>query len=230
MQMMYIRALHRILFIRREVKPLGFRTYRAAPLSMALAVALVGCSPAPAPAPATTEPAAPATTAASQVERGRLLVIGGGCHDCHTPKKLGPNGPEPDMDRMLMGHPQDEVIAAPFKSKADAPWQIHVNDNLTAWSGAWGVSFAANLTPDENTGIGIWTDDMFVNALQKGKHMGAGRTILPPMPWNWYGQLPPDDLKAILAYLKSIKPIANRVPVPLGPDGKPLEAPEGAAN
>jgi hypothetical protein len=69
---------------------------------------------------------------------------------------------------------------------------------------------------------------MFVNALQKGKHMGAGRTILPPMPWNWYGQLPPDDLKAILAYLKSIKPIANRVPVPLGPDGKPIEAPEGA--
>jgi mono/diheme cytochrome c family protein len=213
-----------------EVKPMGFWTYRAAPLSMALAVALVGCSPAPAPAPATTESATPAATAASQVERGRMLVVGGGCHDCHTPKKLGPNGPEADMDRMLMGHPQDEVIAAPFKSAAGQPWQIHINDNLTAWSGAWGVSFAANLTPDENTGIGIWTDDMFVTALQKGKHMGAGRTILPPMPWNWYGQLPPDDLKAILAYLKSIKPIANRVPVPLGPDGKPIEAPEGAAN
>ena len=213
-----------------EVKPLGFWTYRAAPLSMALAVALVGCSPAPAPAPATTEPAAPAASAQSQVDRGRMLVIGGGCHDCHTPKKLGPNGPEADMDRMLMGHPQDEAVTTPFKTPAGSPYEIHINGNLTAWSGPWGVTYAANLTPDENTGIGIWTDDMFVNALQKGKHMGAGRLILPPMPWNWYGQLPPDDLKAILAYLKSIKPISNRVPMPLGPDGKPLEAPEGAAN
>ena len=74
---------------------MGFWTYRAAPLSMALAIALVGCSPEPAPAPATTEPAAPAATAASKVERGRMLVIGGGCHDCHTPKKLGPTAPKP---------------------------------------------------------------------------------------------------------------------------------------
>ena len=167
--------------------------------------------PHPRPLPR-TEPAAPAATAASQVDRGRMLVIGGGCHDCHTPKKLGPNGPEADMDRMLMGHPQDEAVTAPFKTPAGSPYEIHINGNLTAWSGPWGVTYAANLTPDENTGIGIWTDDMFVNALQKGKHMGAGRPILPPMPWNWYGQLPPDDLKAILAYLKSIKPIANRVP------------------
>ena len=43
------------------------------------------------------------------------------------------------------------------------------------------------------------------------------------MPWNWYGQLPDEDLKAMFAYLKSIKPIANRVPVPLTPDGKPIE-------
>src|SRR5687768_13646119 len=81
-----------------EVKPMGFWTYRAAPLSMALAVALAGCNqPAPAPAPA---PAAPAAPALSPVERGKMLVIGGGCHDCHTPKKLGPNGPEADMSRM----------------------------------------------------------------------------------------------------------------------------------
>jgi hypothetical protein len=42
------------------------------------------------------------------------------------------------------------------------------------------------------------------------------------MPWNWYGQVPEDDLKAMFAYLKSIKPIANKVPPPLGPDGKPV--------
>jgi hypothetical protein len=55
--------------------------------------------------------------------------------------------------------------------------------------------------------------------------MGKSRPILPPMPWNWYGQLPDEDLKAMFAYLKSIKPIANRVPVPLTPDGKPIEQP-----
>jgi hypothetical protein len=45
------------------------------------------------------------------------------------------------------------------------------------------------------------------------------------MPWNWIAQLPDDDIKAMFAYLKTIQPIANQVPVPLGPDGKPIEAP-----
>ncbi len=77
----------------------------------------------------------------------------------------------------------------------------------------------------QNTGLGIWTEDMFLDALKMGKHMGKGRQILPPMPWNWYGQLPDEDLKAMFAYLKSIPAISNRVPIPLGPDGKPIEAP-----
>ena len=179
-------------------------------------------------APATTEPTLTATapaTAQSQIERGKMLVIGGGCHDCHTPKKLGPNGPEADMSRMLSGHPESEGVPPPFKGDSK-PYTIHINDHLTAWSGAWGVSFAANLTPDQNTGLGIWTEDMFLNALKQGKHMGTSRPILPPMPWNWYGQLPDEDLKAMFAYLKSIPPIANRVPIPLTPDGKPIEQPQ----
>ena len=178
--------------------------------------------------PSATAPAgAPAPlTGQAQIDRGHMLVLGGVCHDCHTPKKFGPNGPEADMDRMLSGHPQDAKINAPIKNDPKSPWQIHANDHLTAWTGAWGVSFAANLTPDQNTGLGIWTEQMFVDAIKKGKHMGTSRQILPPMPWNWYGQLPDEDLKAIFAYLKSIKPIANRVPVPLGPDGKPIEAPQ----
>jgi hypothetical protein len=159
------------------------------------------------------------------VERGKKLIIGGGCHDCHTPKKLGPNGPEADMDRMLSGHPESEGVPQPFKPIKGSPYVIHINGHLTAWSGDWGVSFAANLTPDMNTGLGIWTEDMFVAALKQGKHMGKSRPILPPMPWNWYGQLPEEDLKAMFAYLKSIKAIQNRVPVPLTPDGKPIEQP-----
>ena len=192
------------------------------------AIMIGACTrPAEAPAASSTPAAAPAPlTGQAQIDRGRVLVVGGGCHDCHTPKKFGANGPEPDMDRMLSGHPQDIKVDAPFKQDPKSPWTIHVNDHLTAWSGAWGVSFAANLTPDMNTGLGIWTEQMFLDALHKGKHMGTSRQILPPMPWNWYGQLPDEDLKAIFAYLKSIKPIANRVPIPLGPDGKPIEAPQ----
>ena len=129
------------------------------------------------------------------------------------------------MDRMLSGHPESEGVPPPFKSIKGSPYVIHINGHLTAWSGDWGVSFAANLTPDMNTGLGIWTEDMFVQALKQGKHMGKSRPILPPMPWNWYGQLPEDDLKAMFAYLRSIPAISNRVPVPLGPDGKPIEAP-----
>jgi mono/diheme cytochrome c family protein len=192
--------------------------------ALTLAVVVSACNNTPpAPAPA-ADPAAPAAPAVSQVERGRMLIIGGGCHDCHTPKKMTPAGPEADMDRSLSGHPQDKVITAPFKGSA-GPWSTHTSDDLTAWSGAWGVSFAANLTPDENTGIGVWTEEMFMTALKTGKHMGRGRQILPPMPWNYYGQLPDDDLKAMFAYLKSITPVSNRVPVPLGPDGKPVEEP-----
>jgi hypothetical protein len=55
--------------------------------------------------------------------------------------------------------------------------------------------------------------------------MGKSRPILPPMPWNWYGQLPENDLKAMFAYLRSIPAVKNRVPMPLTPDGKPIEQP-----
>jgi hypothetical protein len=206
-----------------------FVQYRVVLVSVCVtaAVVLSGCGGdqtqvAQAPGTGAVPAAAPAV---SQVDRGKMLVIGGGCHDCHTPKKVGPAGPEADMDRMLSGHPESEGVPPPFKPIKGSPYVIHINGHLTAWSGDWGVSFAANLTPDQNTGLGIWTEDMFVAALKQGKHMGKSRPILPPMPWNWYGQLPEEDLKAMFAYLKSIKPIANRVPVPLTPDGKPIEEP-----
>ena len=57
-------------------------------------------------------------SAESQVERGRCLIIGGGCHDCHTPKKMGPNGPEADMARMLSGHPESDGRAAAIQAEA----------------------------------------------------------------------------------------------------------------
>jgi len=76
------------------------------------------------------------------------------------------------------------------------------------------MTYAANLTPDDQTGIGLWTEDVFIQAMRTGKHMGAGRPILPPMPWQNLNTLPDDDLKAIFAYLKSLPPVKNPVPAP----------------
>jgi mono/diheme cytochrome c family protein len=148
--------------------------------------------------------AAPRAAAPTQtiIEHGKMLVIGGACHDCHTPKKLGQKGPEPDMDRMLSGHPENIKATAPYTPAPGSPWAYGVSADLTAWSGPWGVSLPANLTPDTLTGLrsGVWTEALFVKALRTGKHMGLARDILPPMPWNFYGQLSDEDLKAILAY------------------------------
>lgn len=148
-----------------------------------------------------------------------MLVIGGLCHDCHTPKKLGPKGPEPDMSRMLSGHPQDLKVEQLYKPAPGSPWIIATNEHLTAWSGPWGISFAANLTPDPLTGLrsGVWTEELFIKALRTGRHMGTAREILPPMPWQFIGQLSDDDLKALWAYLGTIPPIKNDVPIPIEP-------------
>ena len=171
---------------------------------------------------ATAAAGAPAPlTGQAQIDRGKMLVIGGGCHDCHTPKKLGPNGPEFDYDRALSGQPEGEKITAPFKNDPKSPWQVHASGNLTAWTGAWGVSFAANITGDTNTGIGIWTEKMFIDAMRTGKHMGTSRQILPPMPWQMQSKLTDEDLKAIFAYLKTVPPINNHVPDPIPPPGAP---------
>lgn len=154
--------------------------------------------------------------AAAMVERGRYLVMVGGCHDCHTPWHMGPKGPEPDMSRMLSGHPQEAVVLEPPPA-VGGPWIVSAFATNTAWAGPWGVSFTANLTPDENTGIGIWTEEIFINTLRSGKHWGQSRDILPPMPWFNYGKMTDEDLRAMFAYLRTIPPIHNRVQEPLPP-------------
>jgi hypothetical protein len=153
---------------------------------------------------------------------GTLVTIGG-CNDCHTPLKMGPKGPEPDMSRMLSGHPESFPIAGGAAAPS-AAWLMTMAASGTAFSGPWGVSFAANLTPDDNTGLGIWTEDMFVKAVRTGRHMGVSRPILPPMPWPNVGAMNDDDLKAVYAYLRSIQRIHNRVPEPLPPSSPAVAA------
>ena len=146
---------------------------------------------------------------AARIERGKYLVTIGGCNDCHTPFKLGPNGPEPDMTRMLSGHPQN--LSRP-EVQLSGPWAWSGAVTNTAFAGPWGVSYAFNLTPDEHTGIGIWTEDIFMKTIRTGRHWGVARPILPPMPWFNYRQMTDDDLRSVYAYLRSIPPVSNKVP------------------
>jgi mono/diheme cytochrome c family protein len=153
----------------------------------------------------------------SQVKWGEHLVLVGACHDCHTPKKMTARGPVLDTALWLSGHPAQmpriDVNRKEIESKG-----LAVTMDLTEWVGAWGVSFTANLTPDE-TGIGNWTEEQFIRALREGKFKGLAnaRPLLPPMPWEMYRNLTDDEIKAIFAYLKSIKPVSNLVPAPIPP-------------
>jgi mono/diheme cytochrome c family protein len=161
-------------------------------------------------APSAAKPAS-AKPATGAVARGKYLVTIGGCNDCHTPLKMGPNGPEPDMDRMLSGHPAS--VTLPAAPALQGGW-LAVS-TMTAWSGPWGTSYTRNLTPDKETGLGAWTEQQFLDTIRNGRHQGRGRQLLPPMPWQNYAQMTDSDLKAVFAYLRSIPPISNKVPDPV---------------
>jgi mono/diheme cytochrome c family protein len=149
----------------------------------------------------------------TMIERGLFLVTLGGCNDCHSPKKMTPKGPAPDGAMLLSGHPANEKLPeVPPNILGPDKWGAITNNNLTAWVGPWGISYASNLSPDPETGTGAWNDEFFIRILRTGKFMGAGRDLLPPMPWYDIAKLNDADLKAILAYLKSLKPVKNQVP------------------
>jgi mono/diheme cytochrome c family protein len=167
-------------------------------------------------------PAALAATAeigsgdARRAERGAYLVRMFGCSDCHTPLKMGPKGPEPDMTRSLSGHPET-LVMPPAPALGPGPWVWVGSGTNTAFAGPWGVSFAANLTPDRETGLGAWTAQTFKDALRRGRHEGQGRPILPPMPYQALGTATDEDLEAVFAYLRTLPAIRNRVPQPVDP-------------
>lgn len=154
--------------------------------------------------------------APSKVERGGYLVRIMGCNDCHTPMKMGPKGPEPDASRLLSGHPEN-LAMPPAPDLGKGPWGWAGSHTMTAFAGPWGVSFAANLTPDEETGLGHWTEKMFIDAMRNGRHEARGRPILPPMPLAAVAAATDEDLSALFAFLRSVPPIANRVPQPVDP-------------
>jgi mono/diheme cytochrome c family protein len=179
------------------------KAFAVAVIGFVTAVAVVGCGSSPVASVSASE--------STQVARGKYLVAMVGCNDCHTPLKMGQAGPEPDLDRFLSGHPE-QMGALPAAGAPNGPWLWAGAATNTAFSGPWGVSYAMNLTPDQNTGLGIWTEEMFVNAIRTGRHMATSRPIMPPMPWPALRNATDQDLKAIYAYLRTIKPIVNHVP------------------
>lgn len=154
-----------------------------------------------------------APSPSERVARGRYLVDLAGCVDCHSPKKLTEDGPVPDPARHLMGHPSDESL--PPAPKPTGPWIVTTTGGLTAWSGPWGTTYARNLTPDPETGVGAWTEQEFIDTFRTQRHRGRGRRLLPPMPVEQIAHMTDEDLAAVFAYLRTIPAVKNRVPEPL---------------
>ncbi len=190
--------------VRRAVLPLVACTT----VSMAM---LVGCGQTQA-----HKTESVAMTKQQLIERGKYLTTIGGCNDCHTTKIFGQGEPRLDMERLMAGHPADASIPPVDAATVQSGWVLMSMD-VTAFVGPWGVSYAANLTPDKQTGIGAWSRDVFIASMRNGKHMGSGRPILPPMPWQGIAMATDEDLTAIYEFLMSLPPVHNPVPAPLPP-------------
>jgi cytochrome c553 len=153
-----------------------------------------------------------------QIARGEYLVEIMGCHDCHTPAKMGPNGPEQDRSRALSGHPES-LVMPPAPALPPGPWVASIAATFTAFASPGGTVFTRNLTPDKETGLGDWTVEEFIATMKTGRERGKGRPVLPPMPVQNLKALSDSDIRALFAYLQSIPAIKNRIP-------DPIEAPE----
>ena len=154
----------------------------------------------------------------TQVQWGEHLVTIGGCNDCHTPKKMTPMGPVDDSTLLLSGHPEKlpgpDVDRKQMESKG-----LIVTADFTAWIGPWGISYSANLTPDE-TGTGNWKEEQFLYAIKNSvsKGLAGSRPLMPPMSLMPVKHMSDDELKAIFAYLRTVKPIKNNSVQPTPPE------------
>ena len=148
---------------------------------------------------------------------GEHLVTIAGCNDCHTPKIMTAQGPVDDSTMLLSGHPASlpapDVDRKQMESKG-----LVVTADFTSWIGPWGITYSANLTPDE-TGTGNWTERQFVYAIRNSisKGIPGSRSLMPPMSMMPVKHMTDDELKAIFAYLRTVKPIENNSVQPTPP-------------
>ena len=159
------------------------------------------------------------------VERGKRLVELGGCSQCHTPKINTTLGYKPDKDRFLSGYPADKPLPnLPYAEiiAGETEKSFYTTD-ATVWVGRWGVSFAANLTPDPETGIGAWEEEDFIEIFRKKEHFSQENPTITPMPVNVYSQLSFFELRSIFIYLQTLTPVSNEVPTRIPPESDLFE-------
>lgn len=125
----------------------------------------------------------PKPPAEDPVKRGAYLVQVVGCENCHTP---GGMYGTPDPNRKLAG-------------------------SDLGWKGVWGVVYAPNLTPEAMTGLGRWSEGDIVRAIKLAERPDSTHIAIP-MPWFHFVYFSDDDAHAIARYLKSIPPVAHKVP------------------
>jgi hypothetical protein len=147
------------------------------------------------------------------IKRGAYLVLVGGCDDCHTPMRTTPQGPRMEWSRRMAGHAPPSREPAGTLGKGDL---VLSGSDFTSYRADYGTVFARNLTPHKS-GLGDWTEAQFIKTLRIGRHQGEGRPVLPPMPWDRFGRMTDEDLKALFAYLRSLPPIDNTPPEPKVP-------------
>jgi cytochrome c oxidase cbb3-type subunit 2 len=126
---------------------------------------------------------------ADPVGRGRHLVDAMGCGLCHSPLD--------DNRRLLPGM----KLAGGMRITVE-PFGDHVTGNLTS---------------DVETGLGAWTDEEIIRTMTQGILRDGTRLLPFPMDWPSYSTLSPDDLRAIVAYLRTVPPVSNRIPPPERP-------------
>lgn len=144
---------------------------------------------------ATPAARADANFSAEDVARGKYLVALLGCGSCHT------NG-------ALVGEPNESQLLA--GSDIGIAWSNPLAERNP------GIVYAANLTPDVETGIGSWSVAEIVAMIRTGVDKHSGQT-LPVMPWPSYAQIEAEDANAIAAYLLSLPAVRHRVPTNVRP-------------
>jgi len=135
------------------------------------------------------------------VERGEYMVELLGCGACHTDGAL--EG-APRIEKALAGSRIGIAYINPFGNEMP------------------GVVYPPNITPDRETGIGEWSDDQIAAAVRTGLGKHVSRKIAV-MPWQGYGKMSEEDVDAIVAYLRSIKPVSYKVPAEVKPGTRAKE-------
>ncbi len=149
-----------------------------------------------------TDVVPPETTAGDSTpatERGEYLVQLLGCSTCHTDGALIG---EPNRARWLAGSGVGIAYSNPLRQPRP------------------GIVYPPNLTPDDDTGLGQWSDEAIAEAIRSGDDRHSARPLSTIMPWAALGTLTDEDVAAIVAYLRSVPPVRHPVPQNVSPGAR----------